>query len=273
MHDRLLASDLDGTLIPPESTPARTREIGELAEAIRQARAGLALAYVTGRHLESALRGIRDAGLPRPDFLGCEVGTALYRRRGDEYVLDHDYREMMAEALGVDGGRVAGALVSHPEVELQPPAHQGEHKVSFFTRWPVAEHLLEELHTLAGTVGARVGFVVSRDVTTGRGLLDALPAGVAKDRAVRYVADLVGLGREAVVFAGDSGNDEAALLAGFRSVLVGNAEASLAARIRGEAERRGWLARIYFARGWYAAGVLEGCRHFEVLSTTNGNEA
>jgi alpha-amylase len=186
-------------------------------------------------------------------------------RRDGAYVPDEAYRQAVAKALGADGRAAAAALAAHPEVELQPPLHQGEHKASFFTPWPVAERLVGELRALAAAVGARVGFVVSRDVVTGRGLLDALPEGVAKDRAVERVAGLLGLGSDQVVFAGDSGNDEAALLAGFRSVVVGNAPAPLVERLREEAERRGRLERIYFAREHYAAGVLEGCRHFGIF--------
>ncbi len=272
MHDQLLASDLDGTLIPPEPTPRRVQEVGQLAAAV-SAREGLALAYVTGRHLEPALEGIRGVGLPDPDFLGCEVGTALYLRSGGRYVPDEGYREAMSEALGVEGSRLTAALAAHPAVELQPVDHQGDHKVSFFTRWPVGESLLAELRAVATKVGAHVGFVVSRDVTTGRGLVDMLPHGVAKDSAVRWIADRLGLGAGAVLFAGDSGNDEAALLAGFRSVLVGNADPALVARVRRETERRGWLGRIYVSRAWYAAGVLEGCRHFGVLPGSDGDES
>ncbi len=263
-HDRLLATDLDGTVIPPDESAERLAEVDAFASAV-QGRNGLALAYVTGRHLEHALDGIRSVGLPEPDFLGCEVGAALYARRDGTYVPDERYRRAMSEALGADGRAAARALAAHPDVELQPPRHQGEHKTSFFAPWPVDGRLLDELRALAGAAGARVGFVVSRDVNTGRALVDALPEGVAKDRAVRYLAEVLGLGLERVVFAGDSGNDEAALLAGFRSVIVGNAPAALVERVRAEAERLGRAERVYLARGRYAAGVLEGCRHFGIL--------
>lgn len=263
-HDRLLATDLDGTVIPPDWSAERLAEVEAFAAAVR-GRDGLALAYVTGRHLEHALEGIRSVGLPEPDFLGCEVGTALYARRDGTYELDAGYRHAMSEALGADSRATARALAAHPDLELQPSDHQGEHKTSFFAPWPVAGHLLDELRALASGVGARVGFVVSRDVDTGRGLVDALPEGVAKDRAVRYLAELLGLDSDQVVFAGDSGNDEAALLAGFRSVLVGNAPPALVERVRAETERMGRPERVYVARDRYAAGVLEGCRHFGVL--------
>ncbi len=260
-HHRLLATDLDGTVIPPELTPERAAEVEAFASEVG-GRDGLALAYVTGRHFEHALEGIERTGLPAPDFLVCEVGTVVRRRDGRGYAVDEDYRAIMDDALGTTGERVRAALASHTAVELQPPAHQGEHKTSFFGPWPVPDDLLSELRRLAAGSGARVDFVVSRDSMSGRGLIDALPHGVAKDRAVRHLAGLLDLGPDQVVFAGDSGNDRAALLAGFNGVVVGNAPDELAADLDAEARRQGTTKRIYFAKAWYAAGVLEGCRHF-----------
>lgn len=263
-HSRLLATDLDGTVIPPELTPERVAEVDAFASEVRS-HGGLALAYVTGRHFEHALEGIERTGLPAPDFLVCEVGTVVRRRDGSGYAVDEDYRAVMADALGVDGNRVRTALASHAAVELQPPAHQGEHKTSFFGPWPVQDDLLSELHRLALESGARVDFVVSRDSISGRGLIDALPRGVAKDRAVTHVAGLLDLEPDHVVFAGDSGNDRAALLAGFNGVLVGNAPEQLATDLEAAARRQGGAERLYLAKAWYAAGVLEGCRHFGLL--------
>lgn len=260
-QDRLLATDLDGTVIPPELTAERVAEVEAFASAVRD-RDGLALAYVTGRHFEHALDGIGRTGLPRPDFLVCEVGTVIYRRDGEGYFVDDGYRSVMADALGAEGARVGEALARHPALELQPAGHQGEHKASFFGPWPITDDLLDELHEIAAESGARVGFVVSRDVVTGRGLVDVLPEGGAKDRAVRHLSSLLDLDASHVVFSGDSGNDRAALLAGFRGVVVGNAPEDLVDELEAEAERRGLRELIYFAQARYAAGVLEGCRHF-----------
>jgi len=260
-QDRLLATDLDGTVIPPELTPEREVEVEAFASAV-QGRDGLALAYATGRHFEHALQGIARTRLPRPDYLVCEVGTVIYQRDGAGWVVDDGYRSVMAAALGAEGVRVGEALARHPALELQPAGHQGEHKASFFGPWPITDDLLAELHEIAVESGARVGFVVSRDTMTGRGLVDALPEGGAKDRAVRHLSSLLGLDAGHVVFAGDSGNDRAALLAGFQGVVVGNAPEDLVSELEAEAERRGMRERIYFAQARYAAGVLEGCRHF-----------
>ena len=53
----LLASDMDGTVIPLDDKPERGEEIAHFANAFRE-RKDLALAYATGRDLQRVLRGI-----------------------------------------------------------------------------------------------------------------------------------------------------------------------------------------------------------------------
>jgi hypothetical protein len=57
----------------------------------------------------------------------------------------------------------------------------------------------------------------------------------------------------------------AAMLTGFRVVVVGNATPGLKDELRVRGRELGILDRIFFAQGYYAAGVMEGCRHFGVL--------
>jgi hypothetical protein len=95
----LLASDLDGTLIPLERDAQRLREVEELVRALA-ASEDLRLAYVTGRHLALAQAGIEEIGLPSPDWFVCDVGTSVYRRANGGYEPDQEYRQAMRAALG-----------------------------------------------------------------------------------------------------------------------------------------------------------------------------
>ncbi|MGD8319343.1 MAG: HAD-IIB family hydrolase [Gemmatimonadota bacterium] len=260
----LLACDLDGTVIPLEEGGGHDRGVEEFRAAVGL-REGLLLAYVTGRHLDHAMEGIRRVGLPEPAYLACEVGTALYQRGPDRYVPDAAYARIMAQALGTEMARVREATASFHELEPQPQGQQGDFKASFFAPWPVKEPLLDGLREALDDAGADTDFIVSRDVHSGRGLLDVLPRGVAKDRAVRHIMERAGLVPDHVVFAGDSGNDRAAILSGVRAVVVGNAGDDLRDGLRREAELRGLVDRIHFAEAPYAAGVVEGCRHFGVF--------
>ena len=68
-----------------------------------------------------------------------------------------------------------------------------------------------------------------------------------------------------VVFCGDSGNDFAALVAGYRAVVVGNADRKLACHVFEAHAARGWKDRLYLARRSSTAGVLDGLRWYGML--------
>ena len=261
---KLLASDLDGTLIPPTGHPD-DGGVAELRHAVERAR-DLALAYVTGRSRAMALEGIRSHGLPPPVLLVCDVGTSVFVLEDHDYVPDPGYRALMLEALG--GADTAGArelLDELHDLELQEERNQTEFKLSYYTP---ADARGEEVATRARELlrdAGRFNVVHSVDPHVERGLLDVLPAGVAKDVAVRYLHDRSGVPEHALVYAGDSGNDLAAMLSGFNVIVVGNAADALKETILRQAGARGIAERVHFAEAWYAAGVLEGCRRFGIL--------
>jgi HAD superfamily hydrolase (TIGR01484 family) len=257
----LLASDLDGTLIPLERDAVRLREVEELVAAI-EATPSLGLAYVTGRHLSLAQRGITELGLPWPDWFVCDVGTSLYHRMGGRYETDHRYRAAMKAAFGgLTGDQVRVAVGDLKGVELQEEEKQAEFKVSYYTDGR-PESFVDVVRSRLDAAGAKVNLVASFDSVSQRGLLDALPLGIAKDYAVRYLHDHAGVDEDHLVYAGDSGNDRAAMLTGYKVIVVGNADAALKEDLAAESVARGISERIYFARQGYAAGVLEGLRFF-----------
>jgi HAD superfamily hydrolase (TIGR01484 family) len=256
----LLATDMDGTVIPPERTIERSREIRLFRDTLTQAE--VTLAYVTGRHLLLALDGVDRNGLPPADYLACDVGTSLYRRVRGRYELDHRYRREMEMTLGgVSAAVVRGELARISGLREQEAVKQAEFKASYYTPWPVAPGVLSAVEERLEVAGLSGELVVSRDPLTGEGLVDVLPRGVAKDRALRHLVAELAEHPNDVVYAGDSGNDRAAFLSGYRVVVVGNAPKELVREIRDAAHRREMTELVYFARAQYAAGVLEGCRH------------
>jgi HAD superfamily hydrolase (TIGR01484 family) len=278
---RLLATDLDGTVIPTPQGGAGgdggrrdggTDAFREAFERPARARRGVVLAYVTGRHLSFALEGVAGAGLPGPDLLACDVGTSLYRPDEgawspdpERWRADPDYRASMRAAMGgVDTGEIRRALAGTADLLPQEDEKQAEFKVSWYAPAPprldgVVDAMRERLASVAP-----VELVASVDPSTGRGLIDVLPSGVAKDRALGFMRAELEVGPDATLYAGDSGNDRAALLSGVLAVLVGNAPRTLADELRREARGRGLGERLYLATAPFAHGVLEGCEHFGV---------
>ena len=265
----LLASDMDGTVIPLDRDPIRADEIARFRRAVED-RPDLVLAYVSGRDLGLALQGIDVFRLPLPDFIAADVGSRVYRRHRSDYVPDPDYDARMSEAVGgVDLADVGRVVEEFPEIRLQPEAQQGRFKRSFFVAGDAAfDDLIETVRDRLAREGARVSLIHSHDPLTGLGLLDLLPADSAKDTSVRHLAGLAGIPLERVAYAGDSGNDLAAFLGGFAGILVGNAPASLRDRLREAREASAGEMRIHFAEAPFAAGVLEGLRHFGVVPRT-----
>jgi len=263
---RLLASDLDGTVIPPDQAPERLREVQALRHALEAM--DLALAYVTGRRLPSALTGIERFGLPLPDALACDVGTTVYWRRDGTYAPDREYQDTLAASPGfVAAARVQAALASLKVLRLQEPEAQNAFKVSYFLNAVPSADLLDEIRTRLADEG-RVRVVASHDPISSTGFLDLLPHAAGKANAIRCVTRQLGMTDDDVVFAGDSGNDTDALLSGIRAVLVGNAPATLRAEVRASAESRGLHDRVYFASSHFAAGVVEGLHHFASGAST-----
>ena len=87
----------------------------------------------------------------------------------------------------------------------------------------------------------------------------------------RSVAEEHGVTKEDVVFCGDSGNDIFPLTAGFRGVLVKNADEQLVENVK-KAMNQNPKLKVYFAKGdfrglqgYYTSGVIEGAYHYGVF--------
>jgi HAD superfamily hydrolase (TIGR01484 family) len=262
----LLASDMDGTVIPLEETPRRKEEVAAFKRAVENG-PELTLAYVTGRDFPLALKAIEQFRLPEPEILVCDVGTSVYHSTPSGFGLDEEYVRLMEEARGgLDVRDVRHAMTGVPELLLQPEERHTESKLSYHLS-PGADHavVLSSVQEVLEGLGGRIQAVFSVGAPSGRGLLDLLPAGVAKDYAIRYLHDHTGVHPDQLIYAGDSGNDLAAMLTGFKVIVVGNATPGLKEELTVRGAELGILGRLYFADGFYAAGVLEGCRHFGIL--------
>lgn len=261
----LLASDMDGTVIPLDDKPEREEEIACFANAFIE-QEDLALAYATGRDLQRVLHGIDQWKLPAPDWLICDVGTSLYHldEKTGEWILSEEYRaEMTAKFGGHTAQDVERALKGLPE---QDASRQTEFKHSYV--FPIETdpaELLSNVERKLLAVGIRAQLVYSADVYTGEAFLDILPAGVAKDYAVHFLRKQLQLEARNVVYAGDSGNDEHAFKSGLKGIVVNNADPKLIEGLKVWADNDERRAKLFFATKPFIAGVHEGCRHFGLL--------
>lgn len=258
---KLLATDLDGTLIPLNNAADARAALAELTAVL--AELSIPLVFVTGRHLESIRNAAKEADLPRPHWIIGDVGTSLYQETGGDYRLSHGFHRRLSELTGnVPASTLADMLTEEPGLRLQEAEKQGAFKLSFYADADECEQLGARLLQWLQERSLPYHTVVSVDPFTGDGLIDLLPVGVNKAFALEWLAEELGLDNESIVFCGDSGNDLAALIAGFRAVLVGNASESLRARVREAHRKAAFEGLLYCASGQSTCGVLEGARHY-----------
>jgi sucrose-phosphate synthase len=234
LRERFLVSDIDGTLLGDRES------LAALVERLAAASWGLGIA--TGRRFESARSILDEWGVPAPEIFVTSVGAEI--RYGPRHVEDRawtshlDYRwrpdEVLECLLAAGGGKF----------RLQPESEQRHHKVSFDVEGELPLSLARLRRMLRGR-GVAANLVYSHDRH-----LDALPIRCSKGQAIRWVAQRFGIDLEAIVVAGDSGNDRDMLTGATPAIVVGN-----------HAEELADLAddpSVYFARAPHAAGILEG---------------
>jgi sucrose-6F-phosphate phosphohydrolase len=232
----MLVSDLDGTLL---GDAVALKEFGTWR---RHAGSQMRIVYSSGRFLRSVRESIKAFRLPAPDAIICGVGTEI-----------HDFRETPAAldwpacSEGWNPDVIKATCLDHGRLALQPAPFLSPHKLSFYGM-DLGEACLKRLQLALSASGQAVTIVYSS-----RRDLDVLPRGVNKGTAAAFLAQRWEMEPSDVIVAGDSGNDLAMFEEGFPGIIVGNAQTELR-RFRGR--------NAYHATRHFAAGVLEGLRHW-----------
>lgn len=265
----LLCTDLDRTLIPngeaPESPGAR-EAFARLVE-----RDDVVLVFVTGRDIDLTEDAIRQHDLPRPDFAVTDVGTTIWARDDEVWSASAAWTAALSSDWGGRGPLELAALLDDLEgLRLQDDARQGRFKLSYTTPGTARpDALLDAVDERLATAEVAARIVWSVDDLAREGLVDVLPCGAGKLAALRFVAQTLDLPTDAMLFAGDSGNDLDVLTSDVPAVLVANAAEDVRRAAVAQAEARGTSDRLHLARGGlagmnghYAAGILEGVARF-----------
>ncbi len=225
---RIIISDIDNTLL------GDAKALAEFINYLTINRDAIKFGIATGRHLDSAIAVLDEWQVPTPDFFITSVGSQIHNaaKQADENWLKHinycwkpdEIRDYLSQFKGLS---------------LQPDINQGEFKISYF-----ADQNFDrlELPYAANVIYSHGEF------------LDILPVRASKGLAVSYLAQSMGLPMTQVMVAGDSGNDAEMLSNDGFGIVVGN--------YSNELENLKNKKGIYFAKSHYAAGILEGIKHF-----------
>lgn len=262
-----LFTDLDRTLLPngaAQESPQARAWFAVVAGWVE-----VSLVYVSGRNLGEIEAAVAGYALPEPAYAIADVGASIYHRdHGGEWSLLPEWQARMAAAW--DGREAAELAALFADVAVLTP-QEGHKQSRFKACWytpPGIDHaaLIRSLQGRLAEAGLQASLIWSLDDGRDVGLLDLLPPCADKAEAIDFLRHHLRATSHDTLFAGDSGNDLAALLSGQPAVLVANGQDAVRAQA---VAAMGPETPLYFARGGflgmngnYAAGILEGLAHF-----------
>ncbi|MDX1687701.1 MAG: HAD-IIB family hydrolase [Candidatus Promineifilaceae bacterium] len=248
----ILASDIDNTLTGDEQALER------LAQRLRTLReeGRLFLILSTGRRLVQVLDGFEQEGLPEGDAIISQVGTEIYL---PPFEADMAPLQAWKERLEAEFSRqeAESFLDGIEGLRMQPDKYNTPLKVScYLDEAPEPEAAAREIERRVRTAGKEDVYQVIW--SSGRDL-DIIPAAAGKGKAIRFLLSFLDLESGQVIVAGDSGNDRTMFEEFDYGIIVANAQPELKALPESEADSH------YRAGEDYAAGVIEGLRHFGIF--------
>lgn len=239
-HDRAIFTDLDQNLLGnPDSLP-------ELIRVIRENRKCASFGIATGRRLDSALKVMKQHGIPEPDVLITSGGTEIHYapKLTQDTAWTHHIEKQWTPRV------VSRVLDELPGLVLQPKKEQSRFKISYYID-PEKAPSLEEINRLLHQEEQAVNTIISFGQ-----FLDVLPIRASKGLALRYMAATWDIPLNHILVAGGSGADEDMMRGNTLAVVVGN-------RHHEELSQLEDVERIYFAQKEGAGGILEALEHYD----------
>lgn len=244
MRPRLIATDLDGTLLRPDTTGS-PRVAAALADAQE---AGLVVVILTARNWRSMSSVIGD--VVHSGVVACSNGAVIYDLATEKVVRSHPFKldvlrsflDRVTAELGVvyawETAEASFRTSAYHEVaaaDVLAPAYVAaiqqaetvadDHLVTkVLLRHPTLSP--EELHGHLAPIAEPVTVV-----TSGGPFVEAMAPGVTKAFALAAFCDELGITADEVVAVGDHTNDLPMLRWAGRGIAMGNAHPSVLAEI------------------------------------------
>lgn len=238
--DRAIFTDLDQNLLGDAAA------IPDFLQVIKDNRKCATVGIATGRRLDSALKVMKQYGIPEPDVLITSGGTEIYHApkltvdTAWTRHIDHHWTPQVMRRV----------LDDLPGLELQPKSQLSRFKISYYID-PRKAPSLEEIHSLLHQEEQSVNVILSFGQ-----FLDVLPIRASKGQALRYFATRWSIPLEHILVAGGSGADEDMMRGNTLAVVVANRHGE-------ELSQLVDVERIYFAQQPYARGILEAMDHYD----------
>ena len=158
-------------------------------------------------------------------------------------------------ASGWDREKIVRLLKNFDFLEYQAEDTQRLYKVSY--NMAPDKDRLAMIHDLLSRHKCRYNLIYSHQK-----YLDILPHRASKGKAIRYLSYKWEIPLGNFLVCGDSGNDEEMLRGEPLGVVVGNFSPELAKLRR--------MKHVFFAKGTYAAGILEAIAHYGFIAAARG---
>jgi sucrose-6F-phosphate phosphohydrolase len=264
MRPSVLISDLDGTLIPKPIDKVQRGALNVIKAAFERGEIQ-SLVYATGRHLSSVLEVIKETSLPIPTAMIADVGSQVYTLEAGTWVSSQAYQADLNPLKDAGWDQIESLISGIPHCYLQDAASINPCKVSFYIDKPWRAQVTTEAEKRLKAANICVSIISSYDIHSDWAFLDIMPMGVSKAHAIRWWLQNQGLDASAVVYAGDSGNDQAVFASGIPSVIVANATAEVFAWHAAQCTDGTRGLPLYVSKQCMTTGVVDGCRHFGLL--------
>lgn len=237
---KLMITDIDNTLV------GHNESLYQLLDILNDNRRQLAWGVATGRSLELTLEAMTEYNIPIPDVLICSVGTEIYY--GPDLRMDKGWQQHISHLWKPEA--IKDTLSKFEWLVFQEAEGQRSHKISYYLN--NEDNRLDTLNAELKEQKLRCKVIFSHNQ-----FLDILPHRASKGKAVNYLQYKYEFLPRHIMVAGDSGNDADMLLGKNRGLIVGNHSEEL--------EYLKGSPRVYFSEGEYAAGVIEGLRHYGLI--------
>jgi HAD superfamily hydrolase (TIGR01484 family) len=258
---KVLATDLDGTLIPLPDSKKNQAALVKISEAVKEKKFNLI--FCTGRHFTSVADAQVEFSLPEPEWIICDVGTSIHHNENGSFPEFSAYEHHLSEMTGrTSREEIESLLEGLQGLMLQQEDHQRPFKISYECASDQTDELVERISKLLHDFRIPYEASGSIDPFLNCGLIDLLPSGVSKAYALKWLAEYAGYGPGDVVYAGDSGNDYPALISGCRAILVANASKGLPQKVRKALKAKKKTRNLFMATEKATSGVLQGLQNY-----------
>lgn len=239
----LVISDIDDTLLGNDTA------LDGLRVLLQKHSETIAFGVATGRHIDSAVKVLNEYKI-HWDIIISSVGTEIYYTKQKR--IDKGWHNHLKLKWKPD--KIKEILKPLPILSLQTESFtQREYKISYYKDERVAgKDAIPIIHNALSQSRLAYNLVFSHDI-----FIDILPYRASKGKAIRYLSTKWKIPLAHIITAGNSGNDKDMLTGNICGIVVGNHEKELESLKKSNC--------IYFSKGKYAAGVIEGLRYFNVI--------